>query len=76
MRELGLVAYQPRPWWPATTQQGQAGPIPDLVYRDFSAAAPGQKMVGDITYSAQPAVMCCCAQGALAGSSSWLWWCT
>jgi putative transposase len=50
MRELGLVAYQPRPWWPATTQQGQAGPIPDPVYRDFSAAAPGQKMVGDITY--------------------------
>jgi hypothetical protein len=24
--------------------------IPDLVNRDFTAAAPGQKMVGDITY--------------------------
>ena len=50
MRELGLVPCQPRPWRPSTTQQGQAGPIPDLVARDFSAAAPGQKMVGDITY--------------------------
>ena len=50
MRELGLVACQPRPWRPSTTQQGEAGPIPDLVNRDFSAAAPGEKMVGDITY--------------------------
>ena len=50
MRELGLVACQPRPWRPATTQQGAAGPIPDLVNRDFTAEAPGAKMVGDITY--------------------------
>jgi putative transposase len=50
MRELGLVACQPRPWRPSTTRQGQAGPIPDLVNRDFTASAPGQKMVGDITY--------------------------
>ena len=52
MRGLGLVACQPRPWRPATTQQGQAGPIPDLVLRDFSAEIPGAKMVGDITYIA------------------------
>ncbi len=52
MRELGLVACQPRPWRPCTTQQGAAGPIPDLVNRDFGAEAPGQKMVGDITYIA------------------------
>ena len=50
MRELGLVACQPRPWRPSTTRQGQAGPIPDLMNRDFSAAVPGEKMVGDITY--------------------------
>ena len=50
MRELGLVACQPRPWRPHTTQQGHAGPIPDLVNRDFTADAPGRKMVGDITY--------------------------
>jgi putative transposase len=45
-----LVACQPRPWRPTTTQQGRAGPIPDLVNRDFDADAPGRKMVGDITY--------------------------
>jgi putative transposase len=50
MRGLGLVACQPRPWRPSTTEQGQAGPIPDLVNRDFSAEVPGAKMVGDITY--------------------------
>jgi putative transposase len=50
MRQLGLVACQPRPWRPATTKQGRPGPIPDLVNRDFSAEVPGQKMVGDITY--------------------------
>ncbi len=50
MRALGLVACQPRPWRPSTTEQGAAGPIPDLVNRDFTAAAPGDKMVGDITY--------------------------
>jgi transposase InsO family protein len=50
MRELGLVACQPRPWRPVTTQQGQAGPIPDLVNRDFGAEVPGAKMAGDITY--------------------------
>ena len=49
MRELGLVPCQPRLWRPSTTQQGQAGPIPDLVARDFGAAAPGEKMVGDIS---------------------------
>jgi putative transposase len=50
MRQLGLVACQPRPWRPSTTKQGQAGPIPDLVNRDFTAEVPGAKMVGDITY--------------------------
>ena len=50
MRDLNLVACQPRPWRPTTTVPGDHGPIPDLVKRDFTAAAPGQKMVGDITY--------------------------
>jgi putative transposase len=50
MGQLGLVACQPRPWRPSTTKQGQAGPIPDLVNRDFRASAPGEKMVGDVTY--------------------------
>ena len=51
MRELGLVACQPRPWRPTTTQAGESGQaVADLVGRDFSADAPGTKMVGDITY--------------------------
>jgi putative transposase len=50
MRQLGLVACQPRPWRPSTTRQGHAGPIPDLVNRDFTAEIPRQKMVGDISY--------------------------
>jgi transposase InsO family protein len=51
MHELELVACQPRPWRPTTTRAGQgADALPDLVARDFSADAPGTKMVGDITY--------------------------
>ena len=51
MRELGLEPCQPKPWRHSLTEQdGQAGPIPDLVNRDFTAEKPGQKMVGDITY--------------------------
>ena len=51
MRELGLKPCQPKPWRHSLTEQdGQAGPIPDLVNRDFTADEPGRKMVGDITY--------------------------
>jgi putative transposase len=51
MRELGLVPCQPKPWrFSLTEQDGQAGPIPDLVNRDFTAGEPGVKLVGDITY--------------------------
>jgi len=50
MRVLGLVACQPRPWRHSLTEAGASGPIPDLVARDFTAEAPGTKMVGDITY--------------------------
>jgi transposase InsO family protein len=51
MRELGLEPCQPKPWRHSLTEQdGLAGPIPDLVRRDFTARKPGEKMVGDITY--------------------------
>ena len=51
MRELGLEPCQPRPWRASLTQgDGQEHAIPDLVNRDFTAQAPGGKMVGDITY--------------------------
>ena len=50
MREQDLVPCQPRPWRPATTTAGDTPPAPDLLERDFTAEAPGQKLVGDITY--------------------------
>jgi putative transposase len=51
MRELGLRPCQPRPWRAGLTEQdGREHHIPDLLGRDFTAARPGQKFVGDITY--------------------------
>jgi transposase InsO family protein len=51
MRELGLVACQPRPWrYSLTQQQLDTAALADLVGRDFTAPAPGMKLVGDITY--------------------------
>jgi putative transposase len=50
MRELDLQACQPRPWRPITTEADGQHRIPDLVQRDFTAPAPGLKLVGDITY--------------------------
>lgn len=51
MRELDLQPCQPRPWRHCLTENdGRAGSAVDLVNRDFTADAPGQKMVGDITY--------------------------
>jgi putative transposase len=52
MRELGLRAVQPRAY-KRTTIPGEA-PVesPDLIERDFDPAssAPGERLVGDITY--------------------------
>lgn len=51
MRELGLQPCQPRPWRHSlTTADDQAPALPDLLGRDFTADAPGRKLVGDITY--------------------------
>jgi putative transposase len=50
MRELGLVACQPRPWRTTTLRGEEQSSASDLVGRDFTAAAPGCKLVGDITY--------------------------
>ena len=51
MRELGLEPCQPRPWRHSLTDaDDEPAKIPDLVQRDFTADAPGRKMVGDITY--------------------------
>ncbi len=51
MREMGLVACQPRPWRYSLTQQAlDAAALPDLLGRNFTAQAPGTKLVGDISY--------------------------
>jgi hypothetical protein len=42
VRDLGLVPCQPRPWRHSLTDQDPAaGPIPDLLHRDFTATALG-----------------------------------
>ena len=50
MRELGLRACQPRAYQRTTLPGEQPVPSPDRLERDFAASAPGQRLVGDITY--------------------------
>ncbi len=51
MRELNLVACQPRPRRAGlTASDGADHDIPDLLEQDFTAQAPGTTLIGDITY--------------------------
>jgi transposase InsO family protein len=50
MRELRLRAVQPRAYKRTTVAGADALDPPDLIGRDFTARAPGQRLVGDITY--------------------------
>jgi len=50
MREGGLRACQPRAYKRTTVPGEQPVTSPDLIGRDFTADAPGTRMVGDITY--------------------------
>ena len=51
MRQLRLVACQPRPFRVTTAADAEAAAsMPDLVRRDFTADRPGVKFVGDITH--------------------------
>lgn len=51
MRESGLVGVSRRRGGPVTTRRDrEARPAPDLVDRDFSADAPNQLWVADITF--------------------------
>jgi putative transposase len=49
MGVLGLVSCHPRRWRITTLPGAESGPV-DLLRRDFTARAPGQRFVGDITY--------------------------
>lgn len=50
MRERGIVGITRRRRRSLTKQDAKAAPAPDLIRRDFTAAAPGRRLVGDITY--------------------------
>jgi putative transposase len=50
MREAGLRACQPRAYKRTTVPGEEPVTSPDLIGRDFTAPAPGQRLVGDITY--------------------------
>jgi putative transposase len=50
MRELGLKACQPRAYKRTTLPGAQPVDSPDLIGREFTAAVPGTRLVGDITY--------------------------
>ena len=50
MREAGLRACQPRAYKRTTVPGQQPIESPDLIERNFTADAPGQRLVGDITY--------------------------
>jgi transposase InsO family protein len=50
MRQLGLRAVQPRAYKTTTVPGEEPVGVPDLLERDFTAAEPGTRLVGDITY--------------------------
>ncbi|GAA1651641.1 IS3 family transposase [Georgenia ruanii] len=50
MREHGIRAYQRRRRVRTTIPEPSGQKVPDLLRRDFTAQAPNQRYVGDITY--------------------------
>jgi transposase InsO family protein len=50
MCEHGIVGLTRRRRRSLTRQDHAAAPVPDLIGRDFTAEAPGERLVGDITY--------------------------
>ena len=50
MRAAGLAGRHPRAWRRTTIGALRPVPAPDLIGRDFTAATPGTRWCGDITY--------------------------
>jgi transposase InsO family protein len=50
MREHGIRGYQKRRRVKTTIPEPSGQKVPDLLQRDFTAQAPNQRYVGDITY--------------------------
>nr|MDQ2877423.1 IS3 family transposase [Actinomycetota bacterium] len=50
MRTAGLQGRHPKAWKQTTIRGHDPVPVPDLLGQDFTATAPNQRWVGDITY--------------------------
>nr|WP_263399665.1 hypothetical protein [Saccharopolyspora pogona] len=50
MREHRIAGITRRRRRSLTRQDETVAPVPDLIGRDFTAEAPGERLVGDITY--------------------------
>ncbi|MFC0071947.1 IS3 family transposase [Umezawaea endophytica] len=50
MRERGVIGFTRRRRRSLTRVDAIEAPVPDLIGRDFTAPAPGWRLVGDITY--------------------------
>jgi transposase InsO family protein len=50
MRERGITGITRRRRRSLTRPDAKTAPAPDLIRRDFTAPAPGRRLVGDITY--------------------------
>jgi putative transposase len=62
MRQLGIAGAHLYKHWKTTRQDRSATAAPDLVERDFTAAAPNTLWVADLTYIK-----------TLQESSTWRW---
>jgi putative transposase len=63
MRQCGLQGRAAKRWKKTTIPDPAAAARADRIRRDFTAGASKRdtRWCGDITYSAQAAVMCCAA---------------
>jgi transposase InsO family protein len=77
MRQAGIRGRVPKRWKKTTIPDPAAAARADRIRRDFTADA-GQinsRWCGDITYSAQPAIMCCCGEEPWQGRQRGAWRC-
>ena len=74
MRQAGLAGRAPRRWKKTTIADPAAAVRADAIRRDFStdAARINQRWCGDITYSAQSAVMCSLAASGVPACAGWV----
>ena len=64
MREHHIAGVHLRRRHRTTIADARAPRVPDLLERDFTASAPNQKYVGDITYLVRRVALCCIPRSA------------